>query len=47
MSDPGSDRRSPRESVVEGRDTKRVRTNVLNGEESDGEPRATLAGCEG
>ena len=35
MGDPESDRRRPRESVVEERETKRVRINVFNGEESD------------
>ena len=30
-----SDRRRPRESFGEGRETKRVRINVLDGEESD------------
>ena len=34
MSDPESDRRRPRESVVEERETKRVRIDVLDGEES-------------
>ena len=36
MGDPGSDRERPRESVVEERETERVRINVLDGEESDG-----------
>ena len=35
MGDPESDRRRPRESVVEERETKRVRINVFDGEESD------------
>ena len=33
--DPDSDRRRPRESLGEERETKRVRINVLDGEESD------------
>ena len=35
MGDPDSDRRRPRESLKEERETKRVRINVLDGEESD------------
>ena len=35
MADPDSDRRRPRESLGEERETKRVRINVLGGEESD------------
>ena len=35
MADPDSDRRRPRESLAEERETKRVRINVLGGEESD------------
>ena len=35
MADPDSDRRRPRESLGEERETKRVRINVLDGEESD------------
>ena len=35
MDDPESDRKRPRESVVERRETKKVRINVLDGEESD------------
>ena len=35
MADPDSDRRRPRESLGEERETKRVRMNVLDGEESD------------
>ena len=35
MGDPECDRRRPRESVVEEREAKRVRSNVLDGEESD------------
>ena len=35
MGDPETERRRPRESVVEERETKRVRINVLDGEESD------------
>ena len=35
MGDPESDRRRPRESLGEERETKRVRINVLDGEESD------------
>ena len=33
--DPESDRRRPIEAVVEARETKRVRINVFDGEESD------------
>ena len=33
--DPESDRRRPRESLGEERETKRVRINVFDGEESD------------
>ena len=35
MADPGSDRRRTRESLGEEREAKRVRINVLDGEESD------------
>ena len=35
MADPDSDRRRPRESLGEERETERVRINVLDGEESD------------
>ena len=35
MADPDSDRRRPRESLGEERETKRVRINVFDGEESD------------
>ena len=35
MGDPESDRRKPRESVVEERETKRVRINAFDDEESD------------
>ena len=35
MADPDSDRRRPRESLGEERETKRVRINVFGGEESD------------
>ena len=35
MADPDSDRRRHRESLGEERETKRVRINVLGGEESD------------
>ena len=35
MADPDSDRRRPRESLGEERETKRVRINILDGEESD------------
>ena len=35
MADPDSDKRRPRESLGEERETKRVRINVLDGEESD------------
>ena len=35
MGDPGSDRRRPRESLGEERETKRVRINVFDDEESD------------
>ena len=35
MADPDSDRRRPRESLGEERETKRVRINVLDGEERD------------
>ena len=35
MGDPESDRRRPRESLGEERETKRVRINVLDGEECD------------
>ena len=35
MADPDSDRRRPRESLGEERETKRVSINVVDGEESD------------
>ena len=35
MGDPESNRRRPRESVGEERETQRVRINVFDGEESD------------
>ena len=35
VADPESDRRRPRESLGEERETKRVRINVFGGEESD------------
>ena len=35
MTDPKSDKRRTRESVVEEKEMKRVRFNVLDGEESD------------
>ena len=35
VSDPESDRRRPRESLGEERETKRVRINVFDDEESD------------
>ena len=46
MGDPESDRRRPRESVVEERETKRVRINVLDGEESEKRWRPRKNGCE-
>ena len=44
VADPDSDRRRPRESLGEERETKRVRINVFDGEESDGSPKRN--GCE-
>ena len=35
MADPDSDRRRPRESVVEERETKRVKINAIDDEECD------------
>ena len=46
MGDPESDRRRPRESVVEERETKRVRINAFDDEESDEWWRPRKIGCE-
>ena len=46
MADPDSDRRRPRESLGEERETKRVRINVLDGEESDEWVELKRNGCE-